>query len=80
MVMEYLSGDPLDRLIQSGKSHPLAYKLKIVEQGCYALGYAHRNDVIHRDVKPANVIVQPDGTGEAPRFRNRAARRKQKAV
>lgn len=61
IVMEYLSGDPLDRLIQSGKSQPLAYKLKILEQVCYALGYAHRNDVIHRDVKPANVIVQPDG-------------------
>ena len=62
IVMEYLSGDPLDRLIQSGKSQPLAYKLKILEQVCYALAYAHRNDVIHRDVKPANVIVQPDGT------------------
>jgi serine/threonine-protein kinase len=62
IVMEYLSGDPLDRLIQPGKSLALAYKLKIVEQVCYALGYAHRNDVIHRDVKPANVIVQPDGT------------------
>ena len=61
IVMEYLSGDPLDRLIQSGKPQPLAYKLKILEQVCYALGYAHRNDVIHRDVKPANVIVQPDG-------------------
>jgi serine/threonine-protein kinase len=59
--MEYLSGDPLDRVIQSGKSQPLASKLKIVEQVCYALGYAHRNDVIHRDVKPANVIVQSDG-------------------
>jgi eukaryotic-like serine/threonine-protein kinase len=61
IVMEYLSGDPLDRLIQSGKSQSLAFKLKIVEQVCYALGYAHRNDVIHRDVKPANVIVQSDG-------------------
>jgi len=61
IVMEYLSGDPLDRIIQSGQSQPLAFKLKIIEQVCYALGYAHRNDVIHRDVKPANVIVQPDG-------------------
>jgi len=61
IVMEYLSGDPLDRLIQSGKSQTLAAKLKIVEQVCYALGYAHRNDVIHRDIKPANVIVQSDG-------------------
>lgn len=31
IVMEYLSGDPLDRLIQSGQSQRLAYKLKIVE-------------------------------------------------
>ena len=61
IVMEYLSGEPLDRLIQSAKPQPLAFKLQIVEQVCYALGYAHRNDVIHRDVKPANVIVQPDG-------------------
>ncbi len=61
IVMEYLSGDPLDRLIQSGKSQPLALKLRIIEQVCNALGYAHRNDVIHRDVKPANVIVQSDG-------------------
>lgn len=61
IVMEYLSGDPLDRIIQSGKPQPLASKLRIIEQVCYALGYAHRNDVIHRDVKPANVIVQSDG-------------------
>jgi eukaryotic-like serine/threonine-protein kinase len=61
IVMEYLSGDPLDRIIQSGKPQALAFKLKIIEQVCYALGYAHRNDVIHRDVKPANVIVQSDG-------------------
>jgi eukaryotic-like serine/threonine-protein kinase len=61
IVMEYLSGDPLDRLIQSSKSQPLALKLRIVEQVCYALGYAHKNDIIHRDVKPANVIVQSDG-------------------
>ena len=61
IVMEYLSGDPLDKVIQSGQPLPLAFKLKIIEQVCYALGYAHRNDVIHRDVKPANVIVQSDG-------------------
>jgi len=61
IVMEYLSGEPLDRLIQAGKPQTLAFKLQIIEQVCYALGYAHRNDVIHRDVKPANVIVQSDG-------------------
>jgi serine/threonine protein kinase len=61
IVMEYVAGEPLDKLIQSSRPVPLAFKLKIIEQVCDALGYAHQNDIIHRDVKPANVIVQPDG-------------------
>jgi serine/threonine-protein kinase len=64
IVMEYVAGDPLDKLIESSSSMPLITKLKIMEQVCSALGYAHRNDVIHRDVKPANIIVQPDGTAK----------------
>jgi len=64
IVMEYVAGDPLDKLIESRRPMSLVFKLKIMEQVCSALGYAHRNDVIHRDVKPANVIVQPDGTAK----------------
>jgi eukaryotic-like serine/threonine-protein kinase len=61
IVMEYLSGEPLDKLIRSQRPVSLAFKLKVIEEVCSALGYAHQNDVIHRDVKPGNVIVQPDG-------------------
>ncbi|MFY9789710.1 MAG: protein kinase [Candidatus Sulfotelmatobacter sp.] len=61
IVMEYVAGEALDRVIQSARPLPLVLRLKIIEQVCSALAYAHRNDVIHRDVKPANVIVQPDG-------------------
>jgi tetratricopeptide (TPR) repeat protein len=61
IVMEYVAGEPLDKLIQSNRPVPLAFKLKIIEQVCDALAYAHQNEIIHRDVKPANVIVQPDG-------------------
>ncbi len=64
IVMEYVAGEALDRMIQSARPLPLAFRLKIVEQVCSALAYAHRNDVIHRDVKPANVIVQPDGVAK----------------
>jgi serine/threonine protein kinase len=60
IVMEYVSGEPLDKIIQSGRPLSLVSKLRVMEQVCLALGYAHRNDVIHRDVKPANVIVQQD--------------------
>ncbi len=64
IVMEYVAGEALDRIIQSARPLPLASRLKIIEQVCSALAYAHRNDVIHRDVKPANVIVQPDGVAK----------------
>jgi len=61
IVMEYLDGDPLDRLIREKEPLHLSLKLEIIEQVCSALAYAHSQEMIHRDVKPANVIVQHDG-------------------
>jgi eukaryotic-like serine/threonine-protein kinase len=60
IVMEFVPGESLERIIQSNRYFPVTSKLAVIEQVCLALGYAHRNDVIHRDVKPANVIVQQD--------------------
>ncbi len=73
IVMEYLDGDPLDRLIHEKVPLHLSVKLEIIEQVCSALAYAHSQGMIHRDVKPANVIVQRDGLGEAAGFRYCAA-------
>jgi eukaryotic-like serine/threonine-protein kinase len=61
IVMEYVNGEPLDKIITSGRALPLIDRLSIIEQVCTALGYAHQRGVVHRDIKPANVIVQPDG-------------------
>jgi tetratricopeptide (TPR) repeat protein/predicted Ser/Thr protein kinase len=61
IVMEFVEGEPLDKLINSGRQISLIDKLSIIEQVCGGLGYAHRRGVVHRDIKPANVIVQPDG-------------------
>lgn len=61
IVMEHVNGEPLDKIIASGRQLPLLDKLSIIEQVCAALGYAHQRGVVHRDIKPANVIVQPDG-------------------
>lgn len=61
IVMEYLSGPDLKQVIR--RRSPLApsdaidYALQILA----ALGAAHRRDVIHRDVKPQNVLVSEDG-------------------
>jgi hypothetical protein len=61
IVMEFLDGEPLDKLIREKDRLHMSTKLDIIEQVCAALGYAHLQGMIHRDVKPANVIVQRDG-------------------
>jgi len=61
IVMESVKGRPLDKIIAAREEMPLADRLRIVEETCSALGYAHQNNVIHRDVKPANIFVLPDG-------------------
>ena len=61
IVMEFLDGEPLDKLIREKDRLHLSTKLDIIEQVCAALSYAHLQGMIHRDVKPANVIVQRDG-------------------
>jgi serine/threonine-protein kinase len=66
IVMERVAGQPLDKLIRPGSDPELslADRLGVLKETCEALGYAHRNNVIHRDVKPANIFVQPDGTAK----------------
>ncbi len=64
IVMERVKGDTLDKLIRSDSQLAMADRLRVLQEVCAALGYAHRNNVIHRDVKPANIFVQPDGSSK----------------
>jgi len=64
IVMECVEGEPLDKMIRAALLPSLPERLRILVEVCSALGYAHRNNVIHRDVKPANIFVQPDGTAK----------------
>ncbi|MBV8049552.1 MAG: protein kinase [Acidobacteriaceae bacterium] len=61
LVMEFLSGESLESAIQARRSIPLEDKINIVIQVCNGLGYAHQRQIIHRDVKPANVMLLQDG-------------------
>lgn len=62
IAMEFLEGQGLDRIVRAGMPILLAKKLAIVRQVSVALDFAHRRGVVHRDVKPANIMLLPDGS------------------
>jgi serine/threonine protein phosphatase PrpC len=61
MVMEYLEGQTLGHLMQSVKPMPQPDALKIASRICEALHYMHGHDVVHRDLKPDNIMICNDG-------------------
>ncbi len=61
IAMEYLEGESLDRIIEQHPVLPLSVKLGYIVRVCDALAYAHQHNVVHRDVKPANIMVTKEG-------------------
>jgi serine/threonine-protein kinase len=61
--MEYLEGVTLKDLIRSKGALPLAVGLRIAKHMCQGLEAAHAQGVVHRDVKPQNMLILPE-TGE----------------
>ena len=61
IVMEYVEGRPLSEIIRTeGPLHPNR-AAEITADIAAALGFAHRNGVVHRDVKPGNILITPSG-------------------
>lgn len=61
IAMELIEGTPLDELLQAHGRMPYERVLMIGRQLASALAYAHANNVIHRDVKPSNIMLSADG-------------------
>src|SRR6266699_3906516 len=61
IAMEYLSGRSLKELIVSRGPTPIGIAIDYTRQMLAALGFAHRNGIVHRDIKPHNVVVDADG-------------------
>lgn len=60
IAMDYARGRPLSDFGKPGRLLPLATVLDIVARVADALDYAHRQKIIHRDIKPGNIIFNPD--------------------
>jgi serine/threonine protein kinase len=60
-VMEYVDGLPLTRYCDERRL-TVTERLRLFRKVCDAVAYAHRNYVIHRDLKPGNILVTSDGT------------------
>ena len=61
IAMEYLEGDSLDKIIEQRPVLPLSVKLGYLVRVIDALSYAHQHNVVHRDVKPGNIMVTKEG-------------------
>src|SRR5579863_8498006 len=68
IVLEYVSGESLSRILSREKKLPLATALKLAEEIAEALDYAHAQGVVHRDIKPANILVTETGHAKIADF------------
>jgi len=64
LVTEYVPGRDLRRLIRSQGALETAAAARVIVQVASALDYAHREGLIHRDIKPGNILVTEDGTAK----------------
>jgi serine/threonine protein kinase len=65
IVMEYLDGCDLSRLIDEGGPLPVDDAIEYVVQACEAIASAHAMGIVHRDLKPANLFLVRTGDGGA---------------
>jgi serine/threonine-protein kinase len=62
LVMEYLDGQTLDKVMEATRPLPEKEAAQIASRICEALEHMHRRNIVHRDLKPQNIMVCKDGS------------------
>ncbi len=60
-VMKFIDGKPLDDVIRKSGPLPIPLVARVIAQVADALAYAHRNGIVHRDIKPGNIMLDKEG-------------------
>ena len=68
LVMEYVDGPTLKRYCSPDTLLPLEEVVKVIHQSAKALQYAHENGVVHRDIKPGNILISTRGEAKISDF------------
>lgn len=68
IVMEYIKGQTLKELIKSKGTLGVEYATNIAIQICYALDHAHKNNIVHRDIKSHNILIREDNSVKVTDF------------
>jgi len=68
LVLEYVAGESLNRILSREKKLPLAAALQLAQEIAEALDYAHGQGVVHRDIKPANILITESGHAKIADF------------
>jgi len=62
MVMEYVKGKSLEKILEKEKILECDRAVDIVKQIAYGVDHAHKNKIIHRDLRPSNILISEGGT------------------
>jgi len=68
MVMEYVKGPTLEKILEKERILGCEQALDYIKQVAYGIDHAHKNKIIHRDLRPSNIIVSEDGTAKITDF------------
>jgi len=62
MVMEYVKGKSLEKILEKEKILDWEKAVDIIKQIAYGVDHAHKNKIIHRDLRPSNILISEEGT------------------